>query len=64
MENPFSFLLSVVRCDRFVCKLERTQPGAVVGLIGSEHGEEGVQKFPHDSSNAWRRALPSFSRCR
>ena len=51
VENPFSFLLSAVRSDWFVCKLERTQPGAVVRLVGSEHGEEGVQKLPHDSDN-------------
>ena len=50
VENPFSFA-SAARIDRFVCKLEGTQPGAIVRLVGSEHGAEGVQKLPHDSDN-------------
>jgi hypothetical protein len=49
--RTLSLFALAARIDRFVCKLEGTQPGAIVRLVGSEHGEEGVQKLPHDSDN-------------
>ena len=49
--RTLSLFASAARIDRFVCELEGTQPGAIVRLVGSEHGEEGVQKLPHDSDN-------------
>lgn len=44
--TTLSLFASAVRGGRFICMLQWTQPGAVVRLIGSEHGEEGVQQFP------------------
>ena len=58
-ENPLSFSgrssASSNGTDR---QVERAQLGAVVRLIGTEHGKQGVEKFPHDRHDSLH---PSFT---
>jgi len=58
-ENPLSFSgRSSASSNGTDGQVQRAQLGAVVRLIGTEHGKQGVEKFPHDRHDSLH---PSFT---
>jgi len=58
-ENPLSFSgRSSASGNGMESQVHRAKLGAVVRLIGTEHGKQSMQKFPHDRHDSLQ---PSFT---
>jgi hypothetical protein len=58
-ENPLSFSGSSGASGNGIDgQGHRAQLGAIVGLVGAEHGKQSMQQFPHDCNDSLQ---PSFA---
>jgi len=59
-ENPLSFSgRSSASGDGMDGYVHRAELGAIVGLVGAEHGKQSMQQFPHDRHDRLQPSLAS-----